>query len=134
MRLASSVALSLLFYLVSPSLAQTPGGGPSAVPTPRPIDPNAKVKVPTHWGGLFSVRIPATCKHPREMRGKQTCRAFLPFSDIPPLKPNRYRFRTWDEASEDDSSYRILLLSPSWRGIYVQGVCGHRVFVEVTYR
>lgn len=133
MRLAASVALSLLFYLVSPSLAQAPAGVPTAVPTPRPIDPAEKVRVTPHWGGLFSVRIPSTCKHPKEMRGKQTCRAFLRFSEIPLLKPNRYRFRTWDEESEEDSSYRILLLAPSWRGIYVQGVCGHHVFVEVTY-
>lgn len=103
------------------------------IPTPRAIDPNAKVRVTSHWGGLFSVQIPATCERPREMRGKQTCRAFVQFRSIPPLKPNRYRFRTWDEASDEDSSYRILLLAPSWRGIYVQGVCGHRVFVEVTY-
>lgn len=124
------IALSLLFYLV----CQPPASGQTSVLTPRAIDPAAKVLVPAHWAGLFSVRIPTTCKHRKKMRNKQTCATFVTFSGVPLLKANRYRFRTWDEASEEDSSYRIFLSAPSWRGIFVRGVCGHRIFLEVTYQ
>jgi hypothetical protein len=117
-----------------------------SVPAPpqKPPDPAAIVsRGRSHaFGGLFSTVIPASCKHPRMMPyivneripQKATCRVFLKFSGIPVLPTGRYRFRTWDEAGEEDSLHRIFLTDASWRGIFVQGVVGHRIFVEVTFQ
>jgi len=97
----------------------------------------------TKWAGLLSVHIPYSCAHPRLMpsrpteglQQKRTCQMFLRFPpNIPRLRLSQYRLRTWDEEGEEDSSFRIFLNFPNTHGIYVRGVCGHRIFVEVTYR
>lgn len=114
---------TLIFLLsVSPVLAQK-DVPPPPMPATRPH---------TSWGGLYSIFIPKRCDHSREMKGKDTCRVYLRFSPVVPS--HRLFFRTWDESGEDDSLNRIFLANPSPNGIYVQGVLGHRIFVEVTYR
>lgn len=104
---------------------------PCAAQQPKMPDVHSLVSPQNHWGALQSVVIPKTCRHIYQMRGRETCRVYLRF---PPGLAGRLIFRTWDDSGDEDSLYRILLTNASVRGIFVQGVKGHRIFVEVTTR
>lgn len=124
MKLLSIIVLGAVLSL-SVRAQQSIFKAPNAPPIPK-LSPN------THWGGLSSTVIPKSCKHPYMMKGIKTCRVFVLFDR--PMRGTLI-FRVWDESgSEEDNTWRILLTNPSPLGIFVQGIPGHRILLEITTR
>ncbi len=91
-----------------------------------------KLENKSRWGSLESVVIPKSCKNVRMMKGKPTCRVFLKYKRT---IAGTLSFRVWDfSGNEEDNIWRILLTNPDPQGIYVQGVLGHKLFLEVNFR
>lgn len=131
----------LIFVLFSTvAFAQQAPPKPPTIPKLPAVNP-----VLLHFG-LNDVRIPKHCSKPLLLplhnvdgvERKPTCGVFLSFKGkVPQGKPVWYmRFSTWDDAgaSTEDSVYRIYLHNPSWRGITIYGMPGHRIMLEVQYR
>lgn len=131
----------LIFALFATvALAQKAPPKPPVVPKMPAVNP-----VMYHFS-LNSVVIPRHCSKPlllplHEVDGvkrKPTCGVFLSFAGkVPQGEPVWYmKFSTWDNAgmTTEDSVYRIYLYNPSWHGITIYGMPGHRIELEVQYR
>lgn len=98
-----------------------------------------------HWGGLYDVKIPHSCKHPKlvplfpvsGVEQKKTCGVFVSFKGVihPGTPYERLAYRTWDESETNPNHvYLYVQKEQAWRGITVYGRMGHKIMLEVTYQ
>lgn len=101
-----------------------------------------------HWGKLYDVNIPKSCKHPLgvptvgDVPPKKTCGVFVSFAGIitPGTPYWNLRYGAWDDTSglkSQDTIYHLYLYvnkEQAWKGVTVYGLPGHKIMLEITHR
>jgi len=104
--------------------AQQPGAKP-------PKDYSVLGTASEHYGIFGIQKIPLSCRHSRELFGQKVCRVYVKFGR--PMT-GRKVFYAEDWTNKPDSIQHVRLLYPDDRGVYLDGIPGHKIWWQVNVK